>query len=64
MAIEAFIAHLIKERSYQLPGKEQIVVQKFAEAVEEIPLTIAETQELNTSDIRAQLRQRVYSQSQ
>jgi len=63
-AIEAFIATLIKERSYQLPGKEQIVVQKFAEALEEIPLTIARNSGLNTVDIRAHLRQRVYSQSQ
>ncbi|MGI0022068.1 MAG: TCP-1/cpn60 chaperonin family protein, partial [Nitrososphaeraceae archaeon] len=59
-----FIATLIKERSYRLPGKEQIVVQKFAEALEEIPLTIARNAGLNTIDIRAQLRQRVYSQSQ
>jgi chaperonin GroEL (HSP60 family) len=63
-AIEAFIAMLINERSYQLPGKEQIVVQKFAEALEEIPLTIARNSGLNTVDIRAHLRQRVYSQSQ
>ncbi|CAN5631002.1 thermosome subunit beta [soil metagenome] len=63
-AIEAFIATLIKERSYRFPGKEQIVVQKFAEALEEIPLTIARNAGLNTIDIRAQLRQRVYSQSQ
>src|SRR6188474_3820699 len=63
-AIEAFIAMLIKEKSYQLPGKEQIVVQKFAEALEEIPLTIARNAGLNTVDIRAHLRQRVYSQSQ
>ncbi|MFZ0356896.1 MAG: TCP-1/cpn60 chaperonin family protein, partial [Nitrososphaeraceae archaeon] len=63
-AVEVFIATLIKERSYQLPGKEQIVVQKFAEALEEIPLTIARNAGLNTIDIRAQLRQRVYSQSQ
>ncbi|MDW0275817.1 MAG: TCP-1/cpn60 chaperonin family protein, partial [Nitrososphaeraceae archaeon] len=63
-AVEAFIAMLIKERSYQLPGKEQIVIQKFAEALEEIPLTIARNSGLNTVDIRAHLRQRVYSQSQ
>jgi archaeal chaperonin len=63
-AIEAFIAMLIKEKSYQLSGKEQIVVQKFAEALEEIPLTIARNAGLNTVDIRAHLRQRVYSQSQ
>jgi len=63
-AVEAFIAMLIKERSYKLPGKEQIVVQKFAEALEEIPLTIARNSGLNTIDLRADLRQRVYSQSQ
>jgi len=63
-AVEAFIAMLIKERSYQLPGKEQIVIQKFAEALEEIPLTIARNSGLNTIDIRAHLRQRVYSQTQ
>src|SRR6187200_972590 len=63
-AVEAFIAMLIKERSYQLPGKEQIVIQKFAEALEEIPLTIARNSGLNTVDIRAHLRQRVYSQTQ
>ena len=63
-AVEAFVAMLIKERSYQLPGKEQIVIQKFAEALEEIPLTIARNAGLNTVDIRAHLRQRVYSQSQ
>ena len=63
-AAEAFIAMLIKERSYQLPGKEQIVIQKFAEALEEIPLTIARNSGLNTVDIRTHLRQRVYSQSQ
>ena len=63
-AVEAFIAMLIKERSYQLPGKEQIVIQKFAEALEEIPLTIARNSGLNTVDIRTHLRQRVYSQTQ
>ena len=63
-AVEVFIAMLIKERSYQLPGKEQIVIQKFAEALEEIPLTIARNSGLNTVDIRAHLRQKVYSQSQ
>jgi chaperonin GroEL (HSP60 family) len=62
-AIEAFVAAEIKEKSYRLPGKEQIVVQKFAEALEEIPLTIARNAGLNTIDIRAQLRQKAYSQS-
>jgi chaperonin GroEL (HSP60 family) len=63
-AIEAYIATVIKEKSYRLPGKEQIVAQKFAEALEEIPLTIARNAGLNTIDMRAELRQRVHSQSQ
>jgi archaeal chaperonin len=62
-AIEAFIALLIKERSNLFSGKEQIVIQKFAEALEEIPLTIARNAGMNTIDIGTRLRQKIYSQS-
>jgi chaperonin GroEL (HSP60 family) len=62
-AVEAFIAQLIKERSYLISGKEQIVIQKFAEALEEIPLTIAKNAGMNTMDIGIRLRQKVYTQS-
>jgi chaperonin GroEL (HSP60 family) len=62
-AVEAFIALSIKERSYLFSGKEQIVIQKFAEALEEIPLTIARNAGMNTIDIGTHLRERVYSQS-
>ena len=61
-AVEAFIAMLIKERSYQFPGKEQIVIQKYAEALEEIPLTIARNAGMNTIDIGTHLRRKIYSQ--
>ena len=62
-AIEAFIAQLIKDRSYLFSGKEQIVIQKFAEALEEIPLTIAKNAGMNTMDVGTHLRQKVYAQS-
>jgi archaeal chaperonin len=62
-AVEAFIAQLIKDRSYLISGKEQIVIQKFAQALEEIPLTIAKNAGMNTTDIGTRLREKVYSQS-
>ena len=62
-AIEAFIAQLIKDRSYLFSGKEQIVIQKFAEALEEIPLTIAKNAGMNTMDVETHLREKVYAQS-
>jgi archaeal chaperonin len=61
-AVEAFIARLVKERSYLYSGKEQIVIQKFAEALEEIPLTIARNAGMNTIDVGTRLREKVYSQ--
>lgn len=62
-AVEAFIAQLIKDRSNLISGKEQIVIQKFAEALEEIPLTIAKNAGMNTMDIGTRLREKVYTQS-
>jgi chaperonin GroEL (HSP60 family) len=62
-AIEAFVAMVIRERSYLYSGKEQIVIQKFAEALEEIPLTIARNAGMNTIDIGTHLREKIYSQS-
>src|SRR4249919_707910 len=62
-AVEAFIAQLIKDRSYLISGKEQIVIQKFAEALEEIPLTIAKNAGMNTMDIGTRLMEKVYTPS-
>ncbi len=62
-AVEAFIAQLIKDRSNLISGKEQIVIQKFAEALEEIPLTIAKNAGMNTMDIGTRLREKLYTQS-
>ena len=63
-AVELFIAQLIKDRSYKYSGKEQIVIQKFAEALEAIPLTIAKNAGMNTLDIGTRLREKVHSQLQ
>ena len=40
-APEAIIARKIREKSYEIEGREQFVVEKFADAIEEIPLTLA-----------------------
>ncbi|MGA9744475.1 MAG: thermosome subunit alpha [Nitrososphaeraceae archaeon] len=61
-AAEAIISHLVKERSYLISGKEQIVIQKFAEAVEEIPLTIAVNAGMDRVDTMTRLREKVSSQ--
>jgi len=61
-AAEAIISHLVKERSYLISGKEQIVIQKFAEAVEEIPLTIATNAGMDRVDTMTRLREKVSSQ--
>ena len=57
-AVEAFVAMVIRERSYLYSGKEQIVIQKFAEALEVIPLTIARNAGMNTIDIGTHLREK------
>jgi chaperonin GroEL (HSP60 family) len=61
-AAEAVISHLVKERSYLISGKEQIVIQKFSEAVEEIPLTIAINAGMDRVDTMTRLREMVSSQ--
>jgi chaperonin GroEL (HSP60 family) len=61
-AAEAVISHLVKERSYLISGKEQIVIQKFSEAVEEIPLTIAINAGMDRVDTMTRLREKVSSQ--
>jgi chaperonin GroEL (HSP60 family) len=61
-AAEAIISHLVKERSYLISGKTQIVIQKFAEAVEEIPLTIAINAGMDRVNTMTRLREKVASQ--
>lgn len=53
---EMIIANEIRKRSLSIEGREQIVVQNFAEALEEIPLTIARNSGMNVVDTIVQLR--------
>jgi archaeal chaperonin len=53
---EMAIAKRVKEKASQIAVREQIVIQKFAEALEEIPLTIARNAGMNFIDTLAELR--------
>ena len=53
---EAIIANKIRSKANLIEGRKQIVIQKFAEALEEIPLTIARNAGMNTIDTITQLR--------
>jgi archaeal chaperonin len=55
-SIEMAIARRVKEKASQIAGREQIVIQKFAEALEETTLTIARNAGMNVIDTLAQLR--------
>ena len=55
-ASEWMIAQKIKEMGSTLESKEQIVVSKFAEALEEITLTLAENVGMNVLDTLTELR--------
>ncbi len=53
---EIIIANELRKRSLSIEGKEQIVIQNFAEALEEIPLTLARNSGMNLVDTIVQLR--------
>ncbi len=53
---EMLIATTVRKKANSITGREQIVLQKFASALEEIPLTIARNAGMNTIDTLAQLR--------
>ena len=53
---EMAIARRVKEEASHMAGREQIIMQKFAEALEEIPLTIARNAGMNVIDAITQLR--------
>jgi chaperonin GroEL (HSP60 family) len=57
-AAETAIAKAVREKASFISGREQIVVQKFAEALEEIPLTIARNAGMDVIDTLTQLRSR------
>ena len=53
---EIIIANELRKRSLSIEGREQVVIQNFAEALEEIPLTIARNSGMNIVDTIVQLR--------
>ncbi|HKU32732.1 MAG TPA: thermosome subunit beta [Candidatus Nitrosotalea sp.] len=53
---EIIIANELRKKSLLIEGKEQTVIQNFAEALEEIPLTIARNSGMNVIDALVQLR--------
>ena len=55
-APEAEVAHKLREWSNKLGGREQLAAQKFAEAVETIPLTLAENAGMDPIDTQVELR--------
>jgi chaperonin GroEL (HSP60 family) len=55
-SIEMAIARKVKKKASDMADRKQIVIQKFAEALEEIPLTIARNAGMNVIDTLAELR--------
>jgi len=55
-AAEAYLASKLREWSKTLGGREQLAVEKFAEAVETIPITLAENAGLDPIDTQVELR--------
>ena len=55
-APEAFVAAQLKEWSIIFDGREQLAIRQFAEALETIPLTIAENAGMDPIDTMATLR--------
>lgn len=53
---EAIIANRIRKQSATIVGREQIVIEKFADAIEEIPLTLARNVGMDPIDTLTQLR--------
>lgn len=55
-ATDAIIAREIRRKAARITGREQIVLQKFADALEQIPLTIAKNAGMDTIDTLIELR--------
>jgi thermosome len=55
-APEAIIAHNLREWAGSLPGREQLAAEKFADALESIPLTLAKNAGMDLIDTQVQLR--------
>jgi chaperonin GroEL (HSP60 family) len=57
-APEEEVAKVLREYANTLPGREQLAVQSFAEAIEIVPVTLAENAGLDPIDIISDLRAR------
>jgi archaeal chaperonin len=55
-ATEAIIANKIRTKSFEIEGREQMVIEKFADALEEIPITLARNVGMDTIDTLTELR--------
>ncbi|HEX7258026.1 MAG TPA: thermosome subunit beta [Nitrososphaeraceae archaeon] len=62
-APEAFISHKLREWSNKLDGREQLSAEKFIEALESIPLALAENAGMDPIDSQVQLRAKVSTSS-
>jgi archaeal chaperonin len=54
-APEAFLCHKLREWVNSLSGREQLSAEKFIEALESIPLTLAENAGMDSIDTKVQL---------
>jgi chaperonin GroEL (HSP60 family) len=57
-APEAYVAYKLRQWAQTLSGREQLAVEKFAEAMESIPLALARNAGMNSIDAITQLRSR------
>jgi len=57
-APELEVARVLRDYAESLPGREQLAVQKFAEAIETVPITLGENAGLDPIDILSELRAR------
>ncbi len=55
-APESYVANKLRDWSKSLPGREQLAVEKFAEALEAIPIALAKNAGMNPIDTITQLR--------
>jgi archaeal chaperonin len=55
-AAEAFVSYKLRDWTSTLSGREQLAAEKFADALESIPLTVAENAGMDPLDTQVQLR--------
>ncbi len=58
-AVEFYLAWRLRERALKLPGKEQVVLQVFADALEDLGITPAKNAGMDPIDIKLKLRHEV-----